>query len=171
MSDDDGSVSNPKTFLVTVHNVAPIVTIDGPTAAIENQQLTFTVEASDAGSADQMAGFAYNIDFGDGTNTQVARVPGNDSGITVTHLFQTAGSYTVSATATDIDGGISTTFSHAVDVSEITAEGLQDVVAEMIDNGEDPAVTIETTANSDLGAVISSASQLAVDSVTIDIVV
>jgi hypothetical protein len=64
-----------------------------------------TFSATDPGTADTTAGFTYNIDWGDGTTVQT--VTGGTS-TDVAHTYAAAGPFTITATATDKDGGTST---------------------------------------------------------------
>src|SRR5262249_11103171 len=54
---------------------------------------------------DQAAGAAYTVNWGDGSAPEsIARAPGNMAGITVSHIYDNAGTYTVQVVATDKNG-------------------------------------------------------------------
>jgi PKD domain len=101
--DKDGGVSPPARPIITVDNGAPKAGVSGPSDGVRGQARTFTLTASDPSSVDQAAGFAFNINWGDGA-TQTVSGP---SGTTVSHVFSTSGSYSVKVTARDKDGGTS----------------------------------------------------------------
>jgi Ca2+-binding RTX toxin-like protein len=105
---------------VTVNNLAPSASVNGPTSGIRGQALTFTLGATDPSPTDQAAGFTYAIDW-DGNGTTDQTVSGPD-GLQVTHTYTVAGSYTVRMTATDKDGGTSSSVSQGVTIAAI---GLQ----------------------------------------------
>ena len=93
---------------MTLLNTAPTASISGPTDGVPGQPRTFTFGAGDPSSIDQAAGFAYVIDWGDGTPVQtVARSPGNGAGVALDHVYTVSGSFAVQVTATDKDGGAS----------------------------------------------------------------
>jgi PKD repeat protein len=104
VSDDDGG-SDTETKSVVVSNVAPVLT-----AAVSpmNTFVNFTVTASgsysDAGIPDT---HTVTVDWGDGsTDTVIVDNTGNGGGtFSTTHQYATAGSYTVTITVCDDDGG------------------------------------------------------------------
>jgi len=106
------------TALVTVSNVAPAASLAGPADGVRGQPRTFTLGASDPSPVDQAAGFTFSINWGD-LSSQTLTGP---SGTQVDHVYTTSGTYTVQVTATDKDGGISSTATHSI---TITAVGLQ----------------------------------------------
>jgi N-acetylneuraminic acid mutarotase len=100
----------PAVVTTTAHigSLKPAAAITGPTAGLTGQSLTFTVSANDPIASLNAAGFAYSIDWDDGS--QASTVPAasnNGSGVDVRHAFA-AGSYTVQVTATDQSGNSAT---------------------------------------------------------------
>src|SRR5262249_10239492 len=66
--------------------------------------------------------------WGDGSAVQtVSRTANNGTGVSLTHVFTTAGTDTVSLTATDKDGG-ATTITSTVTVLPVTSANLQTVI-------------------------------------------
>jgi len=105
---DDGGLDDSATQTVQVNepNLPPAAIISGPTSGLVGETLSF----SGAGSADEDGRImSYAWDLGDGT-------PG--SGITVTHSYSAAGSYTVTLTVTD-DGGLSDSATQIVQVGQV----------------------------------------------------
>lgn len=97
-SDEDGG-SSTSSIAVAVNNVAPTITSSSlPATGNEGGALTFSVTASDVGTADTLT---YVWAFGDGTT---------GSGASATHTYADNGSYTVTVTVSDGDGGTATTF-------------------------------------------------------------
>ncbi len=91
---------------LTVSNVAPSLSITGPPSGsfyIVGTTVAVTASVTDPGSNDTQS-CSYNWDGG-GTNGSVAAAAGV---CTKSNTFTAAGVYTVSATATDDDGGAST---------------------------------------------------------------
>ena len=91
------------------------------TEAVRGQSLSYTLSATDVSSVDQAAGFTYSVNWNDGSAVQTVG-PGAASPSTVTHTFATNGTYTISVTATDKDGGTSTA-TLAVTISSTAMEG------------------------------------------------
>ena len=113
---------------VAVANVAPTPALSGFTTGLATQVLSYTAAATDPSSLDQAAGFAYSINWGDGTPTQsVAATAGNGSGVSLSHPFTTAGTFTVTLSATDKDSGKGS-ISSKVTVLAVTSANLQTVI-------------------------------------------
>jgi Ca2+-binding RTX toxin-like protein len=121
-TDKDGGVGSVEES-ITVDNVAPTATVSGASGGVRGQTRTFVLGATDPSAVDQAAGFTYSIDWGDGT---VETVTG-PSGTEVDHVYTANGSYTVSVTATDKDGGESAAATHAITI--VTAQMQGDVLA------------------------------------------
>lgn len=94
VTDEEGSSSTLSGTMV-VTNALPVASFS-VSVADEGSASSFYGAATDAGSADT---FTYAWDFGDGST---------DTGETAFHTFATDGSYTVTLTVTDSDGGVDT---------------------------------------------------------------
>jgi MYXO-CTERM domain-containing protein len=94
VTDDEGSTSS-LTQTMTITNVNPVASFSA-SVADEGSVSTFYGSATDAGTADT---FTYAWDFGDGSG---------DTGETAWHTYAGDGSYTVTLTVTDKDGGVDT---------------------------------------------------------------
>jgi hypothetical protein len=113
---------------VAVANVAPTPSLRGFGTGLATQVLTYTAAATDPSPVDQAAGFAYSINWGDGSPLQsVAATAGNGSGVSLSHVYTTAGTYTVTLSATDKDGGTGSA-SSTVTVLDVTSANLQTVI-------------------------------------------
>ena len=106
---DDDTGNGTGSFTVTVNNVAPVMDpISGPVVAVPGQPVDFSFSATDVSSADEAAGFTFQIDWdGNGTIDQTVPAQPGQTSITLTHVFPGINTYTVRATATDKDGGVS----------------------------------------------------------------
>jgi PKD repeat protein len=87
---------------ITATDVAPTVSLSGPSSAIAGSAVAFTATTTDPSSVDMAAGFTYAWNFGDGTPVQT--VTGGGAVNKVTHTYAAAGSYNVTVTVTDTDG-------------------------------------------------------------------
>jgi hypothetical protein len=142
-------------FTFTVTNAPPVVTLNGPATAAAGAPVDFTVTAADPGTADQAAGFAWALSYGDGSATD-SFTGGATSSVTRRHAFAAAGIYTVTATATDRDGGISTPVTVQILIPDTTAPTFTFV---------SPSVTV--AALSPAGATVNYPPATAVDDVTV----
>jgi hypothetical protein len=87
---------------INVTDVAPTPVLTGPTTGLANQQLTYILSATDPSPVDTAAGFIYQINWGDGSAVQtVSRTANNGTGVTVNHVYTTAGTYSIKLLATD----------------------------------------------------------------------
>ena len=145
ITDDDGAAVSV-TDSSTIDNVNPvIVTIAGPTGGAEEELLSWTVTATDAGSADT---HSYEFDFGDGSPA----VTGAD--VSADHAYDDDGTYTLTVTVTDDDGG-----------------SVTDTLTIVIDNGPPVIDTMTVPATGDEGspvAMSATATDAASDTLTFD---
>jgi hypothetical protein len=121
---DNGTpaLSDTTSFNITVNNVAPTASLTGPTdgfQGVRGQPRTFTLSATDISPVDQAAGFTYAVNWGDGTSETDSGL----SGTQVSHIYSTAGAYTVTMTATDKDGGTSTPVTLPVTIHTVEQQG------------------------------------------------
>jgi PKD repeat protein len=85
--------------IVTVANVPPTLTFTSPTTSgLTGQSMSFPSTVTDPSAIDTAAGLTYAWDFGDGTTSSVA---------TPAHTYANSGTYTVTVSVTDKDGGFS----------------------------------------------------------------
>ena len=84
---------------VTVSLVAPTVTIGGPYSGTANTAIAFSGSATDPSTYDTQAGFTYQWTFGDGSTATTAAA---------SHTYASAGTYTVTLSATDKEGSTGT---------------------------------------------------------------
>ncbi len=112
IADANGNASTyTTTFNVT--NAAPTPTFSSPSAIKLGQAAGFLASATDPSSTDTNSGFTYSWNFGDGTTAQ---------GANPIHTFSTAGTYTVTLTATDKDGA-SNSISQSLTVVDLAQSG------------------------------------------------
>src|SRR5271157_3828864 len=95
---DANKLTNSRSVVVTVNDVAPTVSLSAPSSGVTGQAVSFTASATSPSPVVQAAGFAYNWSFGDGTT---------GTGASPNHTYTATGTYTVSVTATDEDGAMS----------------------------------------------------------------
>lgn len=118
-TDTAGNAVN-STYRFIVHNVSPGMDIMAPGGVIASVPATCIFTATDPAEADQAAGFTWSVNFGDGTAVETVAA-GTPSPLDLTHTYAFGGTYTISAVATDKDGGTSLTATHILTVSGTTA--------------------------------------------------
>lgn len=118
-TDTAGSaINSPYRFIV--NNAAPVVDIMAPGGVAAAVPLPCTFTATDPAEADQTAGFTWSLNFGDGTAVETVAA-GTPSPLLRSHSFTFGGTYTISAAATDKDGGTSLIATRILTVSGTTA--------------------------------------------------
>ena len=137
--DDGNGATDTGTLTVTVSNAAPvIVSLTGDQAGDAGDTFEFVASASDPGEGDVLT---YTYDFGDGSPEA--------SGVDLTevsHIYDTADTYTLTLTVTDGDGG-SDTATLAVTVNEPPPPGDPLVVVNTDDSGPGSLRAAMTFAN------------------------
>jgi Ca2+-binding RTX toxin-like protein len=109
---DNVGAATIATAPLSITNVPPTAAVAGDTFGVPGLPRSFTVSATDPSAADTAAGFTFHIDFGD---TGSATVPPLGPP-TVSHVYAAEGTYTVTVTATDKDGGVSAAVTHTIEV-------------------------------------------------------
>lgn len=117
-TDNDGLTGATTNGVVSILNVAPTVSITGPTLTAAGFATTYSLATTDPSALDVAAGFTYDIDWGDG-NVDLG-VPG-PAITTATHTYEDVGSYTISVTAKDKNNGVSAPDTLDVVVSLVAA--------------------------------------------------
>jgi hypothetical protein len=150
----DGVNSSTSSLTATVQNVAPMAGVTGDSGGVSGQERSFTFTASDPSAVDQAGAFTYQINWGDGSTQTVS---GPASGVTVAHVFTATGSYTVTANATDKDGGTSEDASQSISIVVAELQGGDLVVG---GSTGDDAITIQPIdENGTLGVALNGVDQ------------
>ena len=112
VTDAGTGASTTTTSNVTIMNVAPTADVAGDTFGVTGQPRNFNLSATDPSAADALAGFTFAVNFGDGNAIVIS--PGDP--LVLPHRYLSAGVYTLSVTATDKDGGVSTAATHVIEI-------------------------------------------------------
>jgi len=115
-------LDDQETFLVTVHNVAPVAGMLGPQVGRTGQLLSFTVTSDDPSPIDQADHFHYNIDWdGDGTFDEAG---GGENGTDpISHTFTAPGTYNVTIVVRDHEEAASELFVFPVHIYRLAPVG------------------------------------------------
>jgi PKD repeat protein len=137
VTDSQNNVAT-STTQVTVNNVAPTVSIGGPYSSVTGAAISFTGSGSVPDSGDTLT---YSWNFGDNT-TSTLQNP--------THIYTTAGTYTVSLTIADQEGAstTSTTTATVTATTPLTASAGSNQTT-----NEGSSVTFSGTASGGVGAL------------------
>jgi hypothetical protein len=138
---DQGGLHTDGTATINITNAAPTASISGTDGTLA-KGLALKLSATDPSSADTTAGFVYSINWGDGSAVQTtARLTGTPS---VTHTYAHVGVYTVSVTAKDKDGAVSTAVTKLVTIAGA------ELVADPFAAGKTALVVSGTSGNDDI---------------------
>ena len=116
---DTASATATAAFTFSPTNTAPTVAISAPASANEDAPVSFTFTATDAATADQTAGFSWSLNYGDGTAAESVAA-GTASPLAGSHTFANPGTFTVTATATDKDAGVSSAATRSITILDVT---------------------------------------------------
>jgi streptogramin lyase len=138
---------------IAVPDAPPMPGLSGFTTVLATEAVTYTLSATHPSTTD-VAGFSYGINWGDGSpNIGFVRTPNS---VQIGHVFTSAGTYTVTLTAVDEDGG-STAITRTVTVLPVTSANLQTVISQQGSiTTQDPD---NTTAQTMVNAVNGLAAQ------------
>ena len=110
----DGGMSTTSAA-VRIANAAPVVSVAAPNTASVGQSLAFSGQAADPGASDTVM---VAWDFGNGTTIDFRPATARRA-LSPSHAYTKAGTYTVTLTARDSGGAVST-FKHTVTVAFAT---------------------------------------------------
>jgi PKD repeat protein len=112
---DEGGLTDTARTEVRVVNVAPLIIDPGPKVATVGEALLLELAFSDPGIRDT---HVVTVDWGDGSTEEAIVSEASGSGIaSARHTYADAGTYSVTVTVTDDDGGVGSL------VVEVTVEG------------------------------------------------
>jgi len=105
---DDGGLTGTTSMTFAGANVAPTaritsVTPSGSLVLTAQESVAFAGSFTDPGALDS---HTATWNFGDGTTSTTSYGPGGSAGFSTSHAYGAAGSYTVSLTVKDDDGGV-----------------------------------------------------------------
>lgn len=112
---DNNGGSNTGSTMVTVNNVAPAATISGaPATSPEGTPITVSASATDVSPQDAQSGFVFNWSV-----TKNGNPFATGTGVNFTFTPDDNGTFVISLTATDKDGGVSTAATATVNATNV----------------------------------------------------
>jgi uncharacterized delta-60 repeat protein len=103
VTDGDGGTKVADPAQVEATNLAPTAEANGDALGVRGQDRVINFSATDPGAADEVAGFTYTVDWGDGTPVQTFQ-PGTTA---ANHTYQQNGTFQAQVTAMDQDEALS----------------------------------------------------------------
>jgi alpha-tubulin suppressor-like RCC1 family protein len=145
---DVTDITATASFTFTVTNVAPTLVITAPETALAGELVDFTFTATDPSAIDQAAGFMFAISYGDGSLQEPGATQLLPSPRLRGHIFASPGSFTVTCTATDKDGGVSLLASKMITIlsPEIVLHNGSHSLAPELSDGQIMVVNFGSTA-------------------------
>ena len=119
VDDGLGGVTVSPVTTLTIVNAPPVSFIGGSPNATSGLSVNFVLSSTDPSVADQAAGFSYTVSWGDGSSDGPFHGPG---AVVRPHTYPAPGSYTVTLTTTDKDGGVSPAVTKTVTVVALVAD-------------------------------------------------
>jgi Ca2+-binding RTX toxin-like protein len=107
---DSGGLVATASFTLSVNNVAPVVSVSGPTSGVRYESRMVKLSAIDPSTVDTAAGLTFSVSWSDGSPDQTVQpAAGNSDGVNVTHTYTGTGTFAVRVTAMDKDGAAGAT--------------------------------------------------------------
>ena len=160
---DPSGVTGTASNVVTVSNANPVVIIGSSVPITSGATFTLDGGFSDAGQAD--APWSYTINWGDGLSSGTTSMEGALGG---THRYFTAGTYIVTLTVTDKDGGVGSA-SSTVQVARILGSMSLNPSPINIDNNGDGQMIVTVFGNSAFDGTAISLSTVRIGRTAIDV--
>ena len=163
IAEDDKGTYSPVTKVVQVSNVAPVISnlaaanVSGLTPIVEGDTVSLIGDIFDAGLLD---GFTLSVNWGDGSAAETFDIDAGTFNFDVVHTYVDDGIYTIAATLTDDDNGVSNTATVNVTVTNGAPTVVYTFNPTIADEGEtitlsgiitDPGVLDEHTVTIDWG--------------------
>lgn len=126
---DDGGLTGTTSMTVTGTNVAPVATITSatgpaPLVVTPQESLSFAGSFTDPGTLDT---HTATWNFGDGSVSTASYGPGGSASLSASHSYTAAGTYAVTLTVSDDDGGVGQ--ARTMVTVQTTAQALQSIAA------------------------------------------
>jgi autotransporter-associated beta strand protein len=114
LSANDGELTTDSVTSIDLTNTAPTAGVSNPATWVPSLDVPFDLTASaEPSPVDEAAGFTYVVTWGDGSSDTYG--PGATSAESVVHQYGQLGSYSITITASDKDGG-STVATSTIDI-------------------------------------------------------
>ena len=117
-TDKNGNASAPASVTITVFAPAPTVQLSGDSSGVRGQLRNLSITVTDPSTVGTAADLTTTINWGDGTPAQ-SLTPNQSAG--AAHVFTQSGTYTVTVTVQDKNGG-TTTASWSINISAAAFE-------------------------------------------------